>query len=166
MTRQLSKVSSGIGFAALTYGAGLLGALWMRKRPRGLWYRLLRKPSYQPPPWVFAPVWNVLYGAIAYSGNRLYRAPSSRARTVGLGLWAAQLALNAAWTPIFFGARRARLALLDLALLDATVAAYAAVSSRVDRRAAVAVVPYLGWLGLATALNGSIVRNNPALLTG
>lgn len=166
MAGELSKVVSGAAFAALTYGAGVLGVLSMRKRPRGLWYQLLRKPSYQPPPWVFAPVWNVLYGAIAYSGYRLFHARPSRARSVGLGLWATQLALNAAWTPIFFGARRARLALLDIVALDAAVAAYAVVSARADRRASVAVAPYVGWLGLATALNASIVEKNPAFLAG
>lgn len=153
-------------FALLSYGAAALGGIATRGRPRGLWYRMLRKPSFQPPPSVFGPVWTVLYGAIAYTGYRLYRAEPSRMRTAALGLWGAQLALNAAWSPLFFGARRARLALVDLIALDVATAAMLGAASKVDRRAAIASAPYGAWLGFATALNGAIVQRNPRWLAG
>lgn len=160
---RLSKVAAGTLLTTLSYGAGVVGVLLMRNRgPRDAWYQALRKPSFQPPGWVFAPVWNVLYGAIAYSAYRVWRAGPSRARTIALTLWGAQLALNAAWTPTFFGARAPRFALADMALLDAAACAYAVAAARVDRTASLVATPYLGWLGFATAINASIVRLNPA----
>lgn len=129
-------------------------------RPDGRWFRKLDKPAFQPPNWIFAPVWTVLYGAIAYSGWRVWRNADSPERTRALGLWAAQLALNGAWTPLFFGARKPAIALADLAALDGVTSAYLASAAKVDRAAAVAVAPYLGWIGFATALNTAIVAKN------
>lgn len=160
---------AGLGLAALCYGAAALGAATMRGRgsPRRPWFRALRKASAQPPDRVFGPVWSVLYGAMAFSAWRIWRAPASHARSRALALWATQLALNAAWTPVFFGLRRPVAALVDLAALDAAAGAYAAAAAQVDRTAAVAIVPYLGWLGFATYLNAAVVANNPrALLHG
>ena len=156
--QRLSK----LGFTLLSYGAAALGSLAMRgtRRPDGAWFRSLDKPSFQPPPWVFGPVWTVLYGTIAYAGYRVWKAPKSPARTRALVLWGTQLALNAAWTPLFFGARRPKAALADLAALDVAAGAFAAQAARVDQRAAVAFAPYLAWLSFASVLNGSIAANN------
>lgn len=153
-------------FTLLSYGAALAGRLLMRGRPNGWWYRVLRKPSYQPPSWVFPPVWTFLYGCIAYAGYRVFRASPSPMRTAALGLWGTQLTLNAAWTPLFFGAHRGRAALVDTVALDLAVLSFAGAASRVDRRAAAATAPYAAWLGLATALNASIVARNPRVLVG
>lgn len=162
MKRSLRSILGGLGFAALSYGAAALGNLAMRGRgsPDSPWFRALAKPSFQPPDWVFGPVWGVLYGAIAYSGYRIWRAPASPARTRALALWGTQLVLNAAWTPIFFGAHRPGLALAELGGVDAAAGLYAAAAARVDRPAAIAVAPYLAWLGFATTLNGAIVAKN------
>ncbi|HEY0251319.1 MAG TPA: TspO/MBR family protein, partial [Kofleriaceae bacterium] len=156
-------VLAGLGFAAATAAVAVAGTVLMQGRgnPKSLWFRMLRKPSYQPPNWAFGPVWTVLYAAIAYSGYRIWKAPKSPERNAALGLWGAQLILNGMWTPLFFGARRPIIALADIIALDATALAYTAVAAKVDRPAAGLVVPYLGWLGFATALNGSIVANNP-----
>ncbi len=72
--------------------------------------------------------------------------------------------MNAAWSPLFFGLRRPRAALVDAALLVAAIGAYARAASRVDRLAAALVLPYLAWSAFALALNGEIVRRNPRLL--
>ena len=161
--RSTSARLAAIAFGALSYGASALGALTMRGRgsERSLWYRSLRKPAFQPPGWVFGPVWTALYGTIAYSGYRIWRAPKSPARTRALALWGTQLALNAAWTPLFFRAHRPRAALADLIALDAAAGAYTAAAAAVDPRAAKVVAPYLAWLGFATTLNGAIVVKNP-----
>jgi benzodiazapine receptor len=134
----------------------------MKKRgpADGLWYRSLAKPSFQPPPWIFGPVWTALYGAIAYSGFRIWRSPKSAERTRALALWAGQLALNGAWTPIFFGAHRPKIALVDIIALDAAATAYAAAARKVDARAAAVMTPYLAWLAFATTLNGSIAAKS------
>jgi translocator protein len=105
-------------------------------------------------------VWTGLYALIALSGYRVWREPRSRQRRRALGLWGAQLLLNAAWSPLFFGLRRPLAALVDVVLLTGTAAAYAATARRVDRPAAIMMLPYLGWLGYATALNEEIWRLN------
>lgn len=128
---------------------------------KGLWYRALRKPPYNPPDWVFGPVWTVLYGMMAVSAWRVYRRPRSSARTAALALWTVQLGLNAAWSVLFFGAHRKRAALVDLGLLAGSVGGYMGAASRVDKKAALLMAPYLGWCGFASLLNEEIVRRNP-----
>lgn len=135
----------------------------MNDRNRRRWYRRLSKPRFTPPEGLFAPVWSVLYALIAGAGFRLWRAPASAARRRALRWWAAQLALNAAWTPLFFGARRPRAALVDLALLDAAIVACVRAARRVDRPAAWMLAPYLAWSSFALLLNAEIVRRNPQL---
>jgi translocator protein len=159
-------VLAGLGFVAATAGVAVLGTLVMRGRgkPGSAWFRALRKPTFQPPDKVFAPVWTVLYAMIAYSGFRIWAAPKSQQRSVALGLWTAQLILNGAWTPLFFGARRPVIAMADMIALDATALAYTAVAARVDPPAAGLVAPYLGWLGFATALNAKIIAKNPSFM--
>lgn len=162
MARANKSLAAALGFGALCAGAAALGTLTMRGkgRPGGRWFRKLDKPAFQPPNWVFGPVWTLLYGAIAYSGWRVWRTADSPQRTRALGLWAAQLALNSGWTPLFFGARKPALALADLTALNAAAGAYLASAAKVDRTAAVAVAPYLGWIGFAAALNTAIVAKN------
>lgn len=146
-------------FAALTLGAAAIGRAAAAGSP-GLWYRALRKPPFQPPSWVFGPVWTLLYGLIATSGYRVWKAEPSKARNRALVLWGAQLALNGAWTPLFFGAKRKRAAFVDLLALLGVVAAYAETARKVDKPAAAIVLPYLGWLGFAGLLNEELIRRN------
>jgi benzodiazapine receptor len=146
-------------FAGMTAGAAWLGAMTMRGSS-DRWYDGLDKPWFTPPKAVFGPVWTGLYGLIAYSGYRVWRTPRSKRRRTALGLWATQLVLNAAWTPLFFGLRRPMAALVDLAALFGTTTAYVAVTRKLDRPAAMMLLPYLGWLGLAGALNEEIWRLN------
>jgi tryptophan-rich sensory protein len=162
MKSTTSKIVAGVVAAGLAYGAGALGNLAMRGkgRPTGRWFRNLNKSRLEPPRTVFAPVWGVLYGSIAFAGWRIWRSKKSAARTRALRLWGTQLALNAAWTPLFFGARKPALALADMAALDAATAACIHEARKVDGAAAAAMVPYLGWLGFATMLNGAIVAKN------
>jgi len=101
-----------------------------------------------------------VYTLSVLSGWRVWKAPKGRLRTMALALWGTQLVLNAAWSPLFFGRRRPRRALADLAALGASVSAYAAASYGLDKKAAVMVLPYLGWLGFAGALNEEVVRLN------
>jgi tryptophan-rich sensory protein len=149
------------GFVVVTGAAAAVGAAVGPVRgSTGRWYDRLDKPPFQPPPAAFGPVWSVLYATIAWSGWRVWQQPDSSGRQIALGLWSAQMATNAAWTPLFFGARRPRLALVDLVAQLASTVAYAATARRVDRAAAVAVAPYLGWTAFAGVLNAEIVRRN------
>lgn len=155
------RLLAAAGFAAPVVAAAVLGSRFGPDGGTGRWYRRLDKAPFQPPPAVFAPVWTVLYGTIAYSGYRVWAAPDHPQRKPALALWGAQLVANAAWTPTFFGARRPRAALAVLAAQLSTTAAYTAVASRVDGVAAATMTPYLAWSGFAGALNEEIVRRNP-----
>lgn len=120
-------------------------------------YRALELPPFAPPPWLFGPVWSVLYLFIAVAGWLLWRA---RGWDGVLWLWAAQLVLNLAWTPLFFSADRYVLALVDIVALDLLVAALVVLAWRTSRVAAWLLVPYLAWTCFATALNAGIVVLN------
>jgi benzodiazapine receptor len=120
-------------------------------------YTALELPPFAPPPWLFGPVWSVLYLFIGVAGWLLWRA---RGWDHVLWLWAAQLLLNLAWTPLFFGADQYVLALVDIVALDLAVAALVALAWRTSRVAAWLLVPYLAWTCFATALNAGIVVLN------
>lgn len=151
-----SRVSL-VAFLLLVLGGGLL--LGFLNIP-GAWYAGLVKPSFNPPAFVFAPTWTVLYGMIAVAGWRIWE----RGRGLPMKVWGAQLALNFLWTPIFFGAHQIGLALVVIALLFATILGFIATAWRVDRLAAGLFVPYALWVAFASLLNGSIwVLNRGAI---
>lgn len=164
MQRARSLLALG-GFAGATLAAAVLGAR-ATTRSVGTWYSILRKPSWSPPRAAFGPVWTALYAVMTWSAWRVYRAEPSRDRTRALGAWGVQLALNAAWSPLFFGARRGRAALVDLGALLAGIGTYIAFARKVDRSAAWSMAPYAAWTGFAGALNAELVRRNPRWLLG
>jgi benzodiazapine receptor len=149
---------------ALFLGATAIAANAGRRstgKGRGFWYRTLLKPKGQPPAKVFGPVWTTLYGLMSLSAYRVFRAPASPQRSRALRLWWTQLALNGAWSPLFFGARRPRLAMVDLAGLGGSLAGYTRAASKVDPPAAWLMAPYLAWVGYAAYLNAGIIGRNP-----
>jgi len=131
-------------------------------------YGWLVKPAWTPPGWLFGPAWATLYILMAVAAWRVWRARSgrgtlatwSRARRRGLALYAVQLLLNVAWAGIFFYARRPGWALVDILALDVVVALTLVQFWRVRRVAGALLVPYLGWILFATALNAAIVVLN------
>ena len=157
--RQASALTLIGGATALAAGVGAAASPAKSLRTR-LWFARLRKPRFQPPARVFGPVWGLLYPTIAWSGYRTWAAPASEDRRRALRWWTAQLALNALWTPLFFGGQRPVLALADSALLLGSAANYTRVARNVDKTAARAMVPYLGWLAFALVLNAGIVTRN------
>jgi tryptophan-rich sensory protein len=146
-----------LGFGALSFLAALPGALF----PPGDWYRRLAKPAWQPPSWIFAPVWTALYAGMALSAWLVWRKAGLQGGAVPLAVYLAQLALNTAWTPLFFGLHRIGLALFDIVLLWGAVAATVALFYPIHAGAALLLVPYLAWVTFAAALNFAIWRINP-----
>ncbi len=127
--------------------------------PTGPWYLALRKPGWTPPNWLFPIAWTLLYIIIAIAAARVALLPGN---AFGMGFWALQIALNAIWTPVFFGKHRLGgglviITLLWLAVLATTLAFFA-----LDRVAGALFVPYLVWVSYASALNFTIWRMNPA----
>lgn len=116
-------------------------------------YRDLEQPSWAPPSWLFGPVWTVLYLMVGLAG---YLAWQKVGWSRPLALWGIQLALNLAWTPLFFGAGLRGLALVDLAALLVALVATILLFWRVSRPAAYLLLPYGVWVCFATALNASI----------
>ena len=123
-----------------------------------VWYAGLHKPAFNPPNWLFGPVWSVLYLMMAVAAWRVWRR--REARGAALALWGVQLALNFAWSLIFFGLKAPGPALLDLALLLLAIAATAVAFERSDRTAAWMLAPYFAWCCFAFALNFEIWRLN------
>ena len=154
-------------FAFAGFAAGTIAAAWFGSRynpSKGetkIWYKTLRKPAYNPPRAVFPIVWPILYGLMTWSAYRVWRHESSPERSRALALWAAQLGTNAAWSKLFFGEHRPDLALVDVDVMRALIVAYMESAYQVDRTAAAAFVPYLGWVTFARKLNKEIVRRNP-----
>ncbi|WP_024680521.1 tryptophan-rich sensory protein TspO [Pseudomonas syringae] len=123
----------------------------------GAWYESLQKPAFTPPNWVFPVAWTTIYLLLAWAGYRLTLLPGSQ--TV-LALWAAQIALNTLWTPVFFGANRIAAAMVILALLWIVVATMIVMALQLDIITGLILFPYLVWLSVAAALNFSILRHN------
>ncbi|RBL68775.1 tryptophan-rich sensory protein [Pseudomonas sp. MWU13-2625] len=123
----------------------------------GQWYEGLNKPGFTPPNWAFPVAWTIIYLLLAWAGYRLSLIPGSQ--TV-LALWAAQIALNTLWTPVFFGAHQVAAAMVILLLLWLVVAVMVFMALRLDLITGLILFPYLAWLSVAAALNFSILRNN------
>jgi benzodiazapine receptor len=125
------------------------------------WYADLAKPSFQPPGWAFGAVWTTLYTMMGIALAVVLDAPPSAERSRGLFLFGAQLVLNFAWSPIFFGAHRIDLALVEILVTSALVTATIISFWRIRPLAAALLLPYLAWLCLATVLNHETGRLNP-----
>ena len=144
-----------IPFALAVTAAALIGVLGVTGTSAE--YQNLDQPSWAPPSWLFGPVWTVLYAMIAVAGWLVWRRTGwNRALTV----YAVQLALNAIWTPIFFGFGRYGLALVDIAVLWVLIGVTVWLFRPISRAAAWLLVPYWAWVSFATALNAAIWHAN------
>lgn len=122
----------------------------------GTWYQTLEKPSFNPPDWVFAPVWTALYVMMAIAGWRVWRRTRIAARWTALSVFAVQLALNLTWSLLFFGLQRIDLALAEIVILLLAIGVNTVMFWRIDRLAGALFVPYLLWVAYATALNAAL----------
>lgn len=145
------------GFLALSFGAAGLGAPFIP----GDWYAALAKPAWNPPSWIFGPVWTLLYVLMAVAAWLVWRAGAGPQRRRALALYGVQLALNAAWTPLFFGLHLLGAALAEILVLWVAIAATMVAFARVSRVAAWLLAPYLAWVGFAAVLTFTIWRLNP-----
>jgi tryptophan-rich sensory protein len=123
----------------------------------GAWYETLTKPRFTPPNWAFPVAWVTIYLLLAWAGYRLTLLPDSQ---TALALWAAQIALNTLWTPVFFGANRLVASMAIIVILWLVVASMVFLALRLDIITGLILFPYLVWLSVAGALNFSILRHN------
>lgn len=126
----------------------------------GNWYATLIKPSWNPPSWIFGPVWSALYVMMAVAAWLVWREGGWQKQRAALGVFLAQWFLNALWTPLFFGLHQPGLALTEIVLLWLTLLATVLEFWQVRRLASVLLWPYLGWVSFATFLNFTLWRLN------
>jgi TlyA family rRNA methyltransferase/putative hemolysin len=142
----------------------LLGSLsgWLSNSGYGNpWFDALDKPFFMPPGWVFGVVWPVLYALLGIAAAVILAEPPSPARKKALILFFVQLALNFAWSPLFFAAQAVTIALVTIFAMTAIAAMAAGQFWRIRRVAGALMLPYLAWLCFAAALNAAIGRLNP-----
>ena len=150
------------GFLALCLAGGGVGAV-VTGPAVSSWYPLIAKPAWTPPNALFGPVWTVLYVMIGIAGWQIWRGRDQAGKELPLAVWFGQLALNFAWTPLFFGARAVGWALIDISGMWLLIGIFVIVAWRRSKGAAFLFVPYWVWVSYATALNLSIwVLNGPA----
>ena len=154
---RLKSVLALAGWLALCYSAASLGAVFMP----GEWYATLKKPSWNPPGWIFGPVWSALYTMMGVAAWLVWKRGGFATQRRPLTLFLAQLVLNAAWTPLFFGLHWPGIAFAEITILWLAIAATLATFRHVNRPAAWLLAPYLAWVSFAAALNFTLWRLNP-----
>ncbi|MEO1701130.1 MAG: TspO/MBR family protein [Pseudomonadota bacterium] len=144
-------------FAIFLIATMSLGGVIGASTPPGEWYDNLSKPVFNPPDWVFAPVWTVLYAMVAFAGwrswDRAAISPSTR-------LWFIQFVINLTWSPVFFGLQMMGFALIIIIFMIALTVAFIASSWKTDQIAALFMVPYLAWISFAALLNATLWAMN------
>lgn len=124
------------------------------------WYADLRKPAWNPPAWVFGPVWSLLYVMMAVAAWRVWRRGGWPVQWRALGLFIVQWVLNALWTPLFFGLHRPGWALAEICALLLALGVTLVLFWRVEKAAGLLLAPYLAWVAFATFLNFTLWRLN------
>ena len=145
----------GIFFLACC-AAAATGAMF----PPGKWYETLEKPSWTPPDWVFPVAWTSIYILISIAGTRVAVLDGNG---FALAFWASQAAFSTLWTPVFFGLRRMKAALVVMVPLWLSVLGCLWSCLMLDFWAGVAFVPYMIWVSVAAALNATVWRLNPGV---
>ena len=144
------------GWLLLCFAAASFGGSFMP----GEWYAALKKPSWNPPGWVFGPVWSALYTMMAVAAWLVWKRGGFAAQRRPLTIFLVELTLNAVWTPLFFGLHWTGVAFAEIVLLWLAMAATIAAFRPVSRAAAWLLVPYLAWVSFASVLNFALWRLN------
>ena len=141
----------------LSLSAGAFGSVFTTRSDFSSWYDTLNKPFFNPPGWVFGPVWTALYILMGIAAFVIWREGlQRRAVRIGLACFTLQLVLNTLWSAIFFGMHRIDIALIEIVVLWAAIAATIVTFRRVSRTAAILLYPYILWVSFAVVLNASI----------
>lgn len=144
------------GFVALCFSAAAFGAQFMP----GAWYAALNKPSWNPPNWIFGPVWSVLYTMMAVAAWLVWRHGGFISNRLPLSLFLTQLLLNALWSWLFFGLKNPALAFGEIVLLWLGIGGTILAFWPRQRTAAWLLVPYLAWVSFASGLNFTLWQLN------
>ena len=157
----MSRYLSLAVFLALVVGAAAVGTSF----EAGMWYFDMKKPGWTPPAWVFGPAWGVLYLLMAAAAWKVWDS-GHYDRVNAIAIWLIQLALNAAWSWIFFGMHRLGVAWLELSVLLLVVLLCIRAFNAISRPAAWMMLPYFAWLIFAWCLNFAIWNMNGGPMAG
>ena len=146
-------------FVAVCFAAAGVGSVFTASSVKD-WYVSLRKPSWTPPGWLFGPVWTALYLTMAVAAWGVWRSAGLSGAPAAMVLFGVQLALNAAWSSLFFGLRSPEWALAEIVLLWLAIGATTVLFWRVRAWAGLLMLPYWLWVTFAAGLNYSIWRLN------
>ncbi len=152
---QLTRWTGWVVCVAICLGAGGLGAAATNPEIDG-WYQTLAKPSWNPPAYIFGPVWTCLFVLMATAAWIIWQSQGFRNAATPLTLFACQLALNVAWSWIFFGLHQPGWACVEIVILWLAILATAVTFFRHSQLAAALLLPYLAWVSFATILNFTI----------
>jgi len=144
-----------LALVGICLGVGAIGALWTA-RSVAEWYPQIRKPPITPPNWLFGPVWTALYVLMGIAAWRVWRRAGLVGGRGSLAVFGFQLALNLAWSYLFFGMQNIGLALIEIIVLLVAIFATIILFARWDRVAAWLLAPYAAWVAFASVLNGWI----------
>jgi len=142
---------------ALVFTAAAMGGFFLP----GDWYAGLQKPAWNPPNWIFGPVWTALYMIMAVAAWLVWKRGGFAGQRVALSLFLIQLLFNALWSPLFFGLRHPALAFVDILLLWLALLGTVITFWKALPLAGALLVPYLAWVTFASALNFALWRLNP-----
>jgi len=152
----MSSIPKLVASIAIALAAGALGNLFTASAIP-TWYAALNKPSFNPPSWIFAPVWGILYILMGVSLYLIWkRGTKTKKVRDAIYVFGVQLFLNAIWSPIFFGAKSIFFALIVIILMWVYIIRTIGAFIRVDRTAGYLLYPYLVWVSFAAILNFSI----------
>jgi len=145
-----------LAFVLVCELAGIIGSIFTTSSIPG-WYAGLAKPSFNPPGWVFAPVWTILYAMMGLAAYLVYeKGPGRKDVKRALTVFALQLLLNTLWSIVFFGSHQILGAAVLIVVLWAMILATLWLFSRISKSAAYLLVPYILWVSFATVLNISL----------
>jgi len=147
-----------IGFIVACNLIGAVGAIWTSSE--GNWYQNLNKPSFNPPSFVFGPVWTLLFCLMGIALYLVWVSPSSNIRTIALILFGLQFVLNVLWSYLFFGINNLSLALIEIFVLLIGILVTGIYFYFVSGLAGYLLIPYFVWVGFASFLNYSIWKLN------
>lgn len=144
----------------ISQSAGLIGSFFTRSAIP-VWYAGLNKPAFNPPNWIFAPVWTTLYALMGIASYFIWqKRGSSPLVTPALVLFGIHLALNTLWSVLFFGLKNPGAAFIEIIILWLMILALIVIFYKIDHKAAWLLVPYFLWVSFASVLNYSIWRLN------
>jgi translocator protein len=139
--------------------AGIIGSFSTMSSVKG-WYQTINKASFNPPSWVFAPAWTTLFTLMGIAAGIIWLSEKNEARKKALTVFVVQLVLNTLWSIIFFGMKNPPLAFIEIIVLWLAILYTIILFRKINKKAALLLIPYILWVSFATVLTLSVILLN------